>query len=440
LLTIQSTKLPPDIEYAIDCQTEYGEIDAGTTLALRCYGDRPTIIAILDRTQVDYLVRRRTCDELRAYAATVIAEMTPQQQGAIAAMGIAHVRHLCNETTAVMAQWAISDRVEGGCAEAWNHPIRARSDGVTPFKRDLRRLCAPTWIRRYVKRDPQTLRHRTMFNQIAGRAAHLPRAVITGGFSTFEADYDEMRRRQADHEREVWANARDLVAADYVDNLGDAIKVKIKPGVKKKLRKHRTRQRKVIRRAAATCAAFVGADTVMRLSRNEPVILEGQAVNFKVAPYGSLAQRGHSALAIECLDKDGNKLAGLCLYFDDTPALDQVTAIKMHLDAGCEHELIEAGNLTWVSEKGITHPAIQAKREAALAAGIVRAAEIEAERRANPEPEEAEVDRRIRRIVRHENLNELRDVRNEAYWNLTGPIWKDAMGVYVFGREWRHLQ
>lgn len=70
----------------------------------------------------------------------------------------------------------------------------------------------------------------------------------------------------------------------------------------------------------------------------------------------------------------GVELGGLCLYFEDTPVLDQLAALAMHVQAGEERDLVADGNLYSVTQYGLSHPILVGRKRDAAVAAVAAAA------------------------------------------------------------------
>ncbi len=102
---------------------------------------------------------------------------------------------------------------------------------------------------------------------------------------------------------------------------------------------------------------MLGRGQVMTLTRGEPVFLTGAYFEWRFY-ITNFYRAGHGGLNITLRDKAGNSLADLCLYFEDTPVIEQVAAIAMHLACGEEQELLTTGNVSNVTSAGAIHPLI----------------------------------------------------------------------------------
>ncbi len=413
---IQAASLPPDVEYIIDGAVDEFSMDGPSHFVLRMWGDRKIIMGIVDQDERERLAMRSSvADRLMDYADTIMAELTLNDRGTLACMGLAHTRHESALLAEILADWAISDLVEGGCMKEWNRPPRAGRDGTTPWKRDRRRLGSPAWIRRYVRSNDSSRRYRAMGARMIARLQGIPPHLIIGDVTKFDALVQEARARRQIVQDQAWNRITEARAMGLLDDEIDWRTVNPKPIPKAK----RKAYRKTILRAASQAGAIVGAAAVSSFAQGNPVRLAGERIDFDVATNGPIGGRGAHALNIDLLDKAGPRLGKLCLYFEDTPALDQLSALKLHLDSGLESELLTTGNLYEMTQAGCEHALLAQTRKAALARpaeGFVVVPGLNEE------------------FVRYSLRHDERKARNATYWQETQALWRESLGTFVLGR------
>lgn len=433
MLDLQHTPLPDETEYMIDGLCEDTEIDGPTALLLRLYGDRPHIAQMTARSCPGDLQwfrwRRSFVGDLVGYADTLFNCLPIEQRGAMVSIGLAHVQSAIERSARYMAQAAITDRVEGGMCESYNRPPRAyKKDDVTPYPKDMRRLRSPNWIRRYVKRDEESGRVRAFANPVLIRAASVPRETIRGGMAALADIMAESERRRRAHDARQWEQVHERM--DMGMTAVEAIQVRLKPGVRQKLRLQRRAYKKTARRAAATATTLVGAETVSAFISGAPVNLTGQNLMFGVQLRSGVARAGHGCISVSVATRDAEPLATLCYYVEDTPALDQLTAVALHAYAGEELSILEAANLTSVTPAGAVHPLIAGKAQR------FRTAEAE-----NWIPVDSPAGRRLMAQVEkpYRDVGQLRSERDAAYWEMTKDVWLESLGVTALGVRGRKL-
>lgn len=389
-MDIETTPIPPDIEFVMDAALEHQELDATSHIALKLYAPRRALMDIIDsdwRLGPDTLQPRLAmARSLADMADSILWRLPVERRGAIALAGAQHVRHEVRSLAWTLATWAIEDEIVGGCLKPWkrlSHRARARYE-MTP--RQARRLHGPNWIRRYVKTntDARQLRNyggRTL-RLMQGVVASDVRAAADALLADLVAQHDGYRRT---NERAV-RQMRGERAAPASNRL-------------------RRQRRQVIKRAAATAGAVLSPSDVSAFAAGRAVYLDGATLGLEVARVMSCATLGHSGLSVIAVDRASRRtLASLCVYHEATPALDQLTALALAMQSGEEAEILATANLSNVTDLGVEHPLI-------------------AERgRANRRPEWRPRDEQ--------------EMKNEAYWEQTKPLWVQSLGVFVLGRMW----
>lgn len=393
-MDIQTTPLIPDVEYFIDCALEHEEIDAGTHVALKLYADRTSLRRIVDgewRLGPETLrPRLQICAGLTALSEEIISALPPLRRGAIAWANVRHLRGVVLSTANYMAWWAIEDTIIGGCMEPYKKP-RNSSEGRRMHAYELsprqkRRLYAPDWIRRRVKLSDDAARLRPAGSRALTRIAGIPWATVKHEADAITADiiaqHESYRRFNERQLRQAWDAGR----------------------TRFQTRRTRKRQRKVIARAMICAESVLGRNAVRHFVAGKPVVLMGDKVALEVSRNASSASLGHMGLYVVAVDPASKRrLANLCVYHDQTPALDQLTALALGMRAGEEAEIMATANLSRVSELGLENPLIAER-------GI------------------AHVERWRPRDRKQE--------RNEAYWQATKSIWLESLGVHTLGRVW----
>lgn len=392
---IQTAPLPPDVTWYLDCALEHDELDGGSHLALKLYADRKAILAIVDDPPDpgDYFIRdpKHTRlgrkDALKHLADATLAALPDAERGAVAWAGVQHIRMQIDQLANTLAGWAHEDSIIGGCMLPWKRVTTKWTDRYILTKRQERDLHSRNWIKRYVKHNDDSRRLRLAGGRAMARFAGIDLAMVRQSGDKLANDLHaqhEGYRRWNEYAIRSIARARG--------------------GLPDSDRAARRKRRKVIKRAATTAVALLGTATVSAFAQGRPVVLAGQMLSLEVARLGSSATLGHAGLHVAAVDpQNQRKLADLCVYHEQTPALDQLTALALSMQAGEESDIIQTANMSGVTDLGRAHPLI-------LQRG-----------RAQPiwQPRDQ------------------RQMGNEAYWQSTKPIWIETLGVYVLGRLWR---
>lgn len=425
---IQTVPIPPNVEYSIDAAFELDEIDAGTQLACKLYAPRTTLMAINDEPHEDAgwaSARRRFCASLTKLADEIIADLPPARRAALGLASLSHMRGQVLRTAWFYGVSAYEDTVIGGCLEHFRSPgNRQERDRMWRYElssKQRRRLYGPNWIRRYVKLNDDTPRLRKIATRLLSRAWPI-------NIEDAKPEYDVL---MADIDRQIMAYRieNDRRIRDYLTSAEVAAAVPIaSPSVRMKAKGKRflAQRRKVIKRAASTAVAVLGPEAVSNFAHGRPVVFKGETMQLAVERFGSSAMMGHSGISVKALGHDGAHLASMCVYYEKTPALDQLTALGLSMMAGEEAEIVQTANLSRVSDAGYAHPLIGAK----------------VSRPKSTEGQTTIVDGGTGRVVFHghptRNSNTYAYQRqvNEAYWRETRPIWLEATGVATMGRVW----
>lgn len=114
-----------------------------------------------------------------------------------------------------------------------------------------------------------------------------------------------------------------------------------------------SRAKGAIKRALRLFDRSGSTDMVRMMIAGEDVTLAcpGSPFVFKVRAYkgawllnGTLSLTGHTPYQLSVHRADGSFLARLCVYFKETPVLDQLLALSMYINAGLEMELLQTAN------------------------------------------------------------------------------------------------
>ncbi len=347
-MDVQTIELAPEIQYFLDCAAEGEEISGATHVALNLFGDRKAVMEIVDRDAGGFHWKRRMvkCEELDAMAFAMIADAPDDIREALTAIALLSAFRRAESSAQVMSWWNFEDSVKGGCLQEYKKN-RLCDEMYYPTKKVRRRLYAPSAIRRYVKQTetvhngivPYQRRQAARINALPWPASQAARHGI-----------DHLHSEQRDAIRR--ANAKRIAETKFLNEL--AAKRQAESG--ERLNGIARPTRRMLARAAAFAISLLGAATVSDFVHGKAVDIPGQHMTISVARSHSLAAIGHSALDITVKAPDGTPLCKLCFYIDKTPALDQLAAIAMFVQAGEENEIFGTGNIFAVTDSGKTHP------------------------------------------------------------------------------------
>jgi hypothetical protein len=332
-------------EYFLDCACEVDEINAFDHAVLTLLGDRQIVGRMMDYAENwdgprPLRLRMAACLRLDAYAHQIVAELPVHEQRAFAAVGMQREPLRLGSLAEYLARFNFEDQTTGGAAMDFRRYQRCDRN-YDPTPRARRHLYAPSAIRRYVKREADSL---PFAQQLAAGLRRLPTSapeevglindLLHEQRESHRQTYVATRAAFQDEQRKRWAS------------LG------VGPGIA-------PRQRRAVSKAAQFAAGIIGERQVGSFARGEAITLQGNTFNLTVARRTSIAEAGHGALDVRLCATDGLPLASVCVYFDKTPALDQVAALAMHMASGEESAVIETGNLFAITTAGAEHPLVQ---------------------------------------------------------------------------------
>jgi hypothetical protein len=387
-------------QYFIDCAQEGWELDSGSALALELYGDEAAIKEVINapgalHPDSHYRNRRVKCLRLVAMADDIIDRLPAGRRSGIAHRSLHYVTHGIRELAETMSYWTIEDEIDGGCMEPYRDRSRSRN-GITN-KATARRLLAPSFIRRCVKKHaPSEADHLRDLHAVAMRRAarDAPQrdpdlmAFYRAQIAAAQPRYDRIMAAAFPHHRHALPVPR--------------------------------KQRKVIRRSLNIATSLLGIDTVKAFLSGEEIRLVGREAMLMLRKRGRLAARGHGCLSVAVADRNGTTLADLCTYIDGTPTLDQLCGFALWMRAGEERAVMETANITKLADGAAEHPLI------AHHYAVRRAARAE-----TPDP----VGRAIRSYLTHDQ----KMARAATYWDRTREHWIAALSVAVIGHRNFHL-
>lgn len=394
-------RVAPDyaVEHFLDGASECHEIDVCTAMTLRLYGDDREIASIIGTGSDGYLVRRKKCLRLAEVADGILPRLTEERRAGLARSGLTHVTHAAVELAETFSNWAIDDQIEGGDLEPFRYQ-RTRSRNGVPFKRTMRRLRSPKFVRRYVKATaPERADHLRTLAELSVR-----RASIFGARHdpTISADYRaQLNFRNRQDERDGWKTLR----AD----------------------------RKIVLRSLRAATSVVGDDAVRAFLRGEEIKLIGREAVLVLRKRGTLTDRGHGALSVALADRNGTRLADLCTFIENTPTLDQVAGFALWMASGEEMAVLETANVIQTTDEGRGHRLLchrpahpQRDREWAVA---------ELTRLLGPDRADliAGIMLSDRKPFVGQLTHEQHRVRNDAYWAEMKGHYIEAMMVFVIG-------
>jgi hypothetical protein len=341
-------QLPHDTQYFLDGAVECGDITGAAYLALVLYADPDVLDQIIESTYplanpVPWRVR---IAGIESYGLSFVHQCPIERKSVLTLHGMRSLTRSIKSLAETAASSYWHDATTGGHMQPFLRRKRVGRDSL-PTKRVLGELRSPNRIRRYVESawcDDIAVMRET-FRQLT---------KIEFKYSGFEAWEAEGERIDQDllAQRTYQRTLHDAAVAQMRNTfLGTTPKLVTKAEQKT--------ARKRARKAAELATMVLGQEAVQKFNASKDVVIEGAKLDVVVRRRGSVfSPSGHGALTVALADKDGSKLARLCVYQKDTPAHDQLVSLALHVRAGCEGDVINTGNLFAIEAKALDHPAL----------------------------------------------------------------------------------
>ncbi len=406
---IRRSEFPPDVQHVLDNMIENDHLDDGTYAVIKLYAPHRQVMDLVDETpqrRATYVTPLGLA--LMAIADDILQRLPHEIAGGYAFASAKWLQERCDRISEVICNWAHEDETTGGAMKAFRDRPRLLMSGH-PSPRTARRLHAPGFIDRQVKRTPEVAELRQIANIILDRVARIPVAY------RIDTMHDQMVAFAEQREDARRAALAAFGAAEIAAPTGRSSS----PLRTAAARKRQRRERQIIKRATKTATQFLEPADVSAFARGEAVRLAGREVDLMVSAGGRLGREGHSGVEVTCVEHtSGERLADLCVYIKDTPALDQLTGFALLMGAGDEKEILRTANVIRVHAAGKEHPLLKERIDQRLR-----------ERAANPGNWTTIYGR-----DRRNNITVQREIR-AAYLADTGKIWRDRTCVHVLGRR-----
>lgn len=123
----------------------------------------------------------------------------------------------------------------------------------------------------------------------------------------------------------------------------------VTPAMRIAARRENRRRKKVLRRSASFLARIAGDDTTRVFIGGDTIRIDGQHCIYEVKKTGDL-RYGHGGCSLSLRSKTTDAfLCNICIYTPQTPVLDHVASLIMHIRSGEEETIFQTGNLYNVS-------------------------------------------------------------------------------------------
>ena len=375
-LLIRQSPLPGPVEYSIDGATEAAEIDACTSSTLRLYGDPATLEEIVGKplTEAQIIERRemwargqrpetvpraQIARHMMAHADDILVNLDERRRGALIYDGLRGVRFSISTMCEVYSNWALTDTIEGGSMERFKEANEIRLDRFgRPYRRTYRKLCSPSFIRRYIRhsRELDTMRVSTTvllrrLNAVPVRCVRNDPEIWADMDAQLAAFVEHRKKQVAEEERIFWRNA---IPADP-----------------RATPKADPKRRKILKRASAIASSVLGVAAVNALARGEKIKVDGPTLSIEMKKRGMLSDVGHGGLSVSLVDHSGVLLADLCIYQDSIPVIDQAVGFALMVQSGLEKEFVDEANIIRTTPSGEANPMVVERYKKSLAANII---------------------------------------------------------------------
>lgn len=302
-------------------------IDYATFIVCHLYAEREALEAVLLRD----ISRNDKAVELIGIRDVAMSQISDPRKLVIVYLGLLRLIGSVINLSEILSSWAFTDSTRGGALEPFKKRIILKPNGdLTPKVK--RRLYSQKWIRGYVSRDSEIQHVRFVASRLA---PHLD------AFGSTE---------------DVHISAELLNLDIDCYNLGRLTSRIDVPAVSTDADRDR---RKTFKQSLRLLRSIIAEDEVNRFLGRQAIVVAGSNVDLSLRLRGSIYAEGHGACEVCVLSKVGEPLVDLCVYFEDTPVLDQVVGFVLHMYAGDEEELLCAANLSRVHVAGVRHKLIR---------------------------------------------------------------------------------
>lgn len=225
------------------------------------------------------------------------------------------------------------------------HPIiqSVMMDIMLPLCEDLlegkrkKELFSKTNIRKAIRKNKKVLKARRIYGNFLQRSDLTAENLLSGYIEgqrllySNDRDYNKVLRRERGHL--TWKEKREI-----------------------------RQERKKSIKAVSMLSKIAGRETTGLYIGGETVVIRGKLLEYHITK-NNFNSNDYSSNMIKLHDLDGNFLSNICVYFNDTPAAEQIAGFMLYVQTGLEEEILKTGNLHSISEHGRDHPVIKRIQE-----------------------------------------------------------------------------
>ena len=324
--------LPPDISYGIECAAECFDITADIPTFFYNFNDAN----IVDR--IDALDNREfTWDACHRRYANTYRDIFQEW--------------FDDRSTEAQRIWCMRGSAEDFSAkvgEKWeylysHYVAQSINSGHTVENRANMRF--------YLRTDERFQHTQDNIAGMVNRINSVPHADLMNAFVNPEAAYIA-----ADIEiiaTQVMEQVMDQILT--VDGRLDFTGRKNKRQLIANIRKGTKARQKVLKKSSSFLSRLIGKEDATAFIRGDAIDVMGQRYTFRLKKK-NIVTVGHGGFQISVIDqKTDNRLVDLCWYLPETPALDQLAALVMHVKVGDEEEILRVANHLSITQEARTH-------------------------------------------------------------------------------------
>jgi hypothetical protein len=335
----RSDCLPPDLDYSLDCEQEQGGIG---------HDDR----AYIDLFDGD--------------ASNTYAWFLPLTRGnARTFPDIVKTRHARWRETAPIAQrmaltWGGLEALKwlfDGCVSDFAYQA-IHHHGMSEFPDGAETAYVEAMD---VAGNPGLLRFADCARPIVARAVQDIGVVGPEAFLAARGSLDVLYADARDRINERNRRVNEMLRSYAENTITGAVrrfKPRAAPVLSLAQKRHEKGLRKAITRSYRLLGSIAGAQTARACLDGDQIAVEGRKFDFRLR-VANLRSTAHGAVEVLVTDKDAVELASLCIYINQTPALDQMAALILDVTAGNEDEIIRRANVIRSSEAASTNAAFR---------------------------------------------------------------------------------
>lgn len=316
----RSNCLPPDLDYSLDCEQEAGSIGLDDRAFVQLF-DQNTVSWLLPLTRGNArafpdIIKRRHAEWRRTAA---IEDRMALDWGGLKAL-----------------RWLFDDVVNDYAYELiYRNSVGDLPDNLAAAVASMD-VQNHSCLRRFTDCAAPIMQRTLDDIQIAGQSAFLAcRDRLDEMYAQQAAAIRERSRKINTALRRCAENS--MPRATRMAEGGAPIRT-----IEQKRREKRLR--KALGRSFTLLSSIAGRRTARACIDGEAIVVEGRRFVFRLR-VANLRSTAHGAIEVFVTDKDGVELAALCVYIDETPALDQMAALILNVTSGNEDEIIRRANV-----------------------------------------------------------------------------------------------